>query len=407
MTLSPVEDLVRHRIGLDPSALGAATFARAVAARIAARGAATADAYAAQLLADPAEWATLLDELVVPESWFFRGGRAYFRHLARFVRERAAGRAARVLSVPCGAGEEPYSLAIALHEEGVTPDLARIDAVDLAPGHVARAVAGRYPAFAFREAGADPRPMYFREASPGRWELSRRPREFVRFRAGNLIDPHFLAPEAGYDLILCRNLFIYLTAPARDRAVTNLTRLLAPGGRLCLTPAEADRLPAGLFQPDGPTALAMFARADGTTGPRSGVIPRPAPAPRSGVIPRAAVAPVAVSDPTPAVSGTRFDPPAAARDLADAGRLDAARAACEREIAAAPTAELYSLRGVLHLAAGHPAEAEADFRRALYLDPDHPEALTHMAMLYERRGDPGPASGVRRRLARLDPGAPA
>ena len=68
---------------------------------------------------------------------------------------------------------------------------------------------------------------------------------------------------------------------------------------------------------------------------------------------------------------------------------------------AGPSAEWYSLLGVIDLAAGRAGDAEASFRRALYLDPDHREALTHLAMLCERRGDAGPASGLRRRLARL------
>ncbi|HYH69640.1 MAG TPA: CheR family methyltransferase [Urbifossiella sp.] len=405
MTLSPVDALVRARIGLDPLSLGAATFQRAVAARMTARAVATDEAYAALLTADRDEWATLVDELVVPESWFFRGGAAYFRQLARWLRERSGGRAQRVLSVPCGCGEEPYSLVLALDDEGVPPGVVRVEGVDLCPASVRRAEEGRYPAFAFREADADPRPRHFRDAGPGRWELEPRVRDAVRFHVGNLVAPEFLAAEPPFDLILCRNLFIYLTDEARGRAVANLRRLLTPGGRLCLTPAEADRLPPELFTADGPASLAVFTRADEPPpgGPRSGVYPRPAP--KSGVFPRPAVSPP-VSTPLPSVPGTRFDavpPPttATARELADAGKLDAARAVCEMAVRAGPSAEWYSLLGVIDLAAGRAADAEASFRRALYLNPDHREALTHLAMLCDRRGDAGPASGLRRRLSRL------
>jgi chemotaxis protein methyltransferase WspC len=123
------------------------------------------------------------------------------------------------------------------------------------------------------------------------------------------------------------------------------------------------------------------------------------------VFPRPARAP-SVSDDTLLVSVTQLDPPppsttTAARELADAGKLDAARTVCEKAVRAAPSAEWYSLLGVIDLAAGRAGDAEASFRRALYLDPDHREALTHLAMLCDRRGDAGPASGLRRRLARL------
>lgn len=407
MTLSPVEDLVRSRIGLDPYSLGATAFLRTVEARMRARGVDAPAAYAGVLAADPAEWGALVEELVVPESWFFRGGGAFFRQLARWVRERAAARPVRVLSVPCGCGEEPYSLAMALDEDGVPPTLYRIDATDLSPASVRRAEVGRYPAFAFRETGADPRPRYFRETASGRWELDQRVRTAVHFRVGNLVAPDFLAGESPFDLILCRNLFIYLTDEARARAVANLHRLLAPGGRLGLTPAEADRVPTGLFKPDGPAATAMFLRSDDpapVVAPRSGVIPRPVPfvaPPRSGVIPQPAPAVLVEPLPAPAPGYEHVPLPGTAREWADAGKLDDARAACERAVRAGPTAEWFSLLGVIELAAGRGAAAEDAFRRALYLDPDHREALTHLAMLCDRRGDCGPAAGLRRRLARL------
>ncbi|HEX4610774.1 MAG TPA: CheR family methyltransferase [Urbifossiella sp.] len=412
MTLTAVEDLVRARIGLDPGSLGASTFARTVTARMRARGTNSAAAYAGLLASDPAEWVALVEELVVPESWFFRGGAAYFHQLARWARERAtSGRPVRLLSAPCGSGEEPYSLAIALGEEGIPAGLARIEAVDLSGDNIRRAEVGTYPAFAFRETGIDPRPRYFRETGPGRWELDHRTRETVRFRTGNLTDPAFLVGERAFDLILCRNLFIYLTDEARGRAVANLHRLLVPGGRLYLTPPEADRLPPDQFASDGPAVLAVFRRADD---------PAPAVSPQARIVRRPVVTrrPGAVPGPAPSVQRpTRQEPPrapemrsdrpppaadvGAARVLADAGNLAEARAVCERAVRAGPTAEWYSLLGVLELATGRVPAAEVAFRRALYLDPDHREALTHLAVLCDRRGEPGPAAGLRRRLARL------
>ena len=41
------------------------------------------------------------------------------------------------------------------------------------------------------------------------------------------------------------------------------------------------------------------------------------------------------------------------------------------------------------------------FRKALYLAPDHPDALSHLVVLAERRGDADQAAALRRRLARL------
>lgn len=428
MTPLPVEALIRDRIGLDTSSLGESTVDRAVRGRMQARGTATRDAYSGLLAADPVEWAALLGDLLVGETWFFRGGRSLFDHLAGWLRERVGthvpGHPVCVLAAPCSTGEEPYSLAIALDAQGVPPTAYRIDAIDLAPAHLARAAAGVYPAFAFREPEPDPRAAHFRPVANGRWELQPRIRQGVRFRPANLTDPGFLAGDGPYDLILCRNLFIYLTPEARGRVMANIDRLLASDGRVCMTPTEADRVPAARFVADGPTGFALFRRTEATearptvagtinSAPKSGVFSRlPAdPGPKSGVLPRPGGGRVEPPKPPPVDEPTRItkplpaDPLAVARELADAGKLDQAWQVCEQQIrAGAGGAGVFSLLGVVHLAAGRQDEAAAAFRKALYLDPDHAEALTHMIVLHERRGEAGPAAALRRRLARVEHG---
>lgn len=411
---APVESFVRTRIGLDPASLGAAAFGRAVEGRMRLAGLGSATAYAGLLATGPAEWTALLADLIVPETWFFRGGRPLFDHLAGWVRDRAAARPSpnpvRILSAPCSTGEEPYSLAIALDELGVKPAAYRIDAIDLSGEHLLRAATASYAAFSFREGGTDPRPRHFQPFADGRWELRSAIREAVHFRPANLVEPGFLASEPPYDLILCRNLFIYLTPEARGRAAANLDRLLVPNGRLCLTPTEADRLPAARFAPDDPPGFSIFRRAEPKptdTGLRSGAIRRveslrlPSGG-WAGQSPPVARGGLAAPLPAPPADNTPLpDPGGAARNLADGGKLDAARTACERAIAAGPTATLFSLLGVLHLAGGRRDDAAEAFRKALYLDPDHPDALTHMVVLCEQRGEPVQAAGFRRRLTRL------
>jgi len=106
--LTALEALVADRIGLDIGSLGAFAFPQAVAQRMQARGVTTRVAYAGLLSDDPAEWAALTAGLVVPETWFFRGGRALFDHLANELSERVRTRVAtlpvRILSIPCSTG---------------------------------------------------------------------------------------------------------------------------------------------------------------------------------------------------------------------------------------------------------------------------------------------------------------
>lgn len=410
MNLSMLEQLLGDRIGLDVGSVGTATLPRVVAARMAIRSVSNPDQYTSLVANDASEWTALVGELVVPETWFDRGGVAFFEYLARWVRTRLAdsfgGRSLRALCVPCSTGEEPYSLAFALDRQGVPATGCTIEGVDIAGDHLLRAVSGRFHAFSFRESNSDPRPKYLKEVEPGKWEVLPEYRDRVHFRPGNLVDPGFLAGEPPYDLILCRNLFIYLTAAGAARAISNLERLLAPDGILCVTAAEADRIPAVRFVPEGPASLAIYRRQGAEDPPpRSGVIrlsmPTPArvppPPPRSGVQPRPA--PMAEA---PVPAQPREDALSESRRLADAGDLAAARITCE---SAPPSAGRFSLLGVIHLAAGRTDDATDAFRKALYLDPDEPEALNHMIVLCEQRGDPSQAAGLRRRLDRLEKGA--
>jgi len=279
VTTPRLDALVRDRLGLDPESLGESAFRGAVRHRMTARRVTTPEAYAGLLATDPAEWAALAAELVVPETWFFRGGRPLFDHLAGWVAARGS-RPVRILSLPCSTGEEPFSLALALRERGVSPAGYQLDAVDLAAGHLARAAAGRFAASSFREPDPDPRPRHFRPTDDGRWELDAEIRGAVRFRPGNAVEPGLLAGESPYDLIVCRNLFIYLTPEARERVAAHFERLLAPDGLLCVSPTEAARLPRARFVADGPPAFCLLRRASGVGRVEALRGPTPRPQPR-------------------------------------------------------------------------------------------------------------------------------
>lgn len=413
MNLLGIETAVREQLGLEPEALGSAAFHRAVGQRMRANAVATPDAYLGLLTRNPTESSALIDELVVPETWFFRGGRVLFERLAALLAGRSEfqGKPARILSVPCSTGEEPYSLVIALRERLAAPETFTVDACDISESHLARAVAARFTAFAFREPGTDIRPTYFRHDG-NRWELLSHIRTAVRFRIGNATDPHFLEAEQPYDLILCRNLFIYLTADARTRAMATLDHLLAPDGWLCLSPGEAGRLSPGRFSIEGPAELGIYRRSkagDETQRGRSGstarfVAMRSSPTPAQS---RLTEPPSSVTTIERATSQTALAPAVelnAARQLADAGKLSEARIACEHLTHGdGDLPGTYTLLGVILQAQGYTAEASEAFRKALYLDPDHAEALGHMIVMCNSRGDVTQAAILRKRLARIKP----
>ncbi len=73
----------------------------------------------------------------------------------------------------------------------------------------------------------------------------------------------------------------------------------------------------------------------------------------------------------------------------------------QRTPAACPdSAEGHFLLGVLHDALGHHDLAVGSFRKVLYLDPAHRDALLHLALKQEARGDGSGAALLRARARR-------
>ncbi|WP_075795373.1 CheR family methyltransferase [Massilia putida] len=343
-----------------------------------------------------AEFDALVDLVVVPESWILRDP-AVFDAALSFVQARLAaqpGRCVRVLSLPCAGGEEPYSLAMLLARAGVPPDACRIDAFDVSHAAIARACAGRYTRNAFRGDDRGLRVRFFTQDGDA-CVIDAVPRAYVAFEQANLfdVDPH---RTGTYDLVICRNLLIYFDDATQARAATCLGALLADDGLLLAGHAEAPALCRHGFAPGGPRdTLALRKQGRGAapvlrSAVRSTLPPVPA-------VPRPA-AQVAV----PARAPAPRDLLAEAKRHADAGRLAEAEQCCRAALALrADDAEAWFLLGLTAECAHRPQDAEHSWRRCVYLDPDHYEALCALALLLEQRGDASAGAGFRRRAARV------
>src|SRR5215213_7904287 len=111
--LEQIGSLLRRRIGLNPATLGPHGLTAALRTRMNACRMTKAGLYARHLESNEAEIQELIEEVAVLESWFFRDVQPY-ECLRWFVRDTRPPRPLRVLSVPCGPGEEVYSLALTL-----------------------------------------------------------------------------------------------------------------------------------------------------------------------------------------------------------------------------------------------------------------------------------------------------
>lgn len=403
-----IEALLKARIGLDAVAIGPAVIARAVDERRQAVGARDPAAYWNLLHAAPDELQALIEAVVVPETWFFRHREALLA-LGRFAAHRAFGdgeRLLRVLSLPCSTGEEPYSIAMALFDAGLPADRFRVDAVDVSARALERARAGLYGSNAFRGLPLDFRDRYFAPAPTG-YQLSEKVRAQVRLLQGNLMAPGLLAHEPPYDFVFCRNLLIYFDAATQQHAVQTLRRMTAAHGLIFVGPAEASLLTReGLGSAGVPLAFA-FHPAPVAPAPAATSAPRLRPARKPALPVRPAAPafapPAGARMPSGGIAGNAMAsaPLAAISAMADRGELDAATAACQQYLTGhGSSPDGWCLLGVLHDAAGRAADAHAAYRKAVYLDPGHEEALYHLAALLDSEGDASGAHRLRERAQR-------
>ena len=422
--LAAIEELLKNKIGLDPSSVGPQLILRAVRERMRQRELSDLTAYEREVKSSPKEVQELVEEVVVAESWFFRDERP-FEWLRGYVRKRLQSATVqlplRILSMPCAAGEEPYSIAIVLVEEGFLASRYCIDAIDASARRLATARRGIYSKNAFRGPVLPYRSRWFRDHPEG-YEIDPTLRASIDFRQGSILDPQLLKNSQPYDLVFCRNLLIYLIPSARETLLALVNRILAPDGVLLI--GHADRLEStgagrGFAPTDDPGCFAYRFITDSKPAAPAGpdLLETSASTPIS-ILANPVHAIQAASPPETTGGGAQsttstssdnlvrqVDEPSLllkrASELANQGRFRDAISVCQQHLQEAGlTATAYCLMGMIYQAGGDHERAEDSFRKAVYLDPNHDEALLALALLAERRGDERAAAGFRRRAER-------
>lgn len=404
-----IADSLERSIGLEITTIGDSTFERAVKSRMKALGIAEITAYAEKFSASTAELRQLIEEVVIPETWFFRD-QAPFTLLGEYVMQTGRFRQQhvfRILSLPCATGEEPYSIAMTLLQIGLPPSCFYIDAVDVSERALALARQAVYRENSFRSRDLAFRERFFHKTNKG-FELDKTVREKVRFLKGNILHPAFMASLGHYDVVFCRNVLIYFSAEAQHQAISSLYRILMPGGLLCTGHAEsglffgdrfiaAARSKAFAFYKKESAAAAAARQEDApnNTGKDSLFdLLLPAGGKSKSVFPRPAA--------KPADEDKEFSQ---VRQLADEGKLEEAARRSEKHLQEhGPSARWYYLLGVIRDSEGQSAEALKLFRKAVYLDPGHAESLLQLSLLAERAGDRAGAANYKRRAKRLQEG---
>lgn len=384
-----------------------------------------------------AELQVLASHLTIGETYFFRDEptmAALLGHvLPELIRKRRSHeRRLRIWSAACCTGEEPYSLAILLHQ--LLPDLhdwqIAITGTDINSGFLQKAALGVYTEWAFRNTPAHVKARYFERSDDGRYAIVPEIRKLVSFSQRNLVEDVYggvSIDSRAVDLILCRNALMYFTPAQMQKVVGNLHRSLADDGWLAVSPSELSQTVFARFATVNLSGAILYRKSGDKPcvgqSPVPEVLHRTA-ASVSARIEHAAEATTPVSAsanaqgasaalpeeplagaPLAALAAARalyerghyaevlemllsaispLEPDAAAlsllaRALANQGRLAEALTWCERWIAADKLdAAAHYTRAVVLMEQGDTGEALSCLQRAVYLEPDF--VMAHFAL---------------------------
>ncbi|HEY6873759.1 MAG TPA: protein-glutamate O-methyltransferase CheR [Geobacteraceae bacterium] len=234
---------MRERRGFNLDIYKEKCIKRRIAIRIRKSGSASAAEYGDLLMRDEAETDLLLQVLTVHVSQFFRNPSTFHKlqdeilpHFSSLC-ERENRQHLDIWSVGCAGGEEPYSVALIL-KESFADLLSRrevaILGTDIDAQVLATARKGAYREERLLEVPTKLRERWF-AAREGKFQLAQEIMDMVNFRRGDLINIDTF-PES--DLILCRNVLIYLERSHQEKILNGFADALRPGGVLVLGKAE-------------------------------------------------------------------------------------------------------------------------------------------------------------------------
>lgn len=191
-------------------------------------------AYLEYLKREPQEVKRLLNILTINLSFFFRNPETFaFLEQHQFVEFKKEKGALVFWSAGCANGEEPYSLAILAAETSLL-ERVTVYGTDIDEHTVTHARAGMYPPSTFQYTPNSIVEKYFTKRDEG-YRINDDIRARVRFLHLDLFEK---ASFGRCDLIMCRNVFIYLNRSAQSKAIRNFSERLKPHGYLVIGKVE-------------------------------------------------------------------------------------------------------------------------------------------------------------------------
>lgn len=190
------------------------------------------------------ELSAIMDILTVNETYFFREPnllRAFSEEILPELKQKnQSSKRLRIWSGGCSTGEEPYTIAMLLLEDGrfFGWDI-QVTGSDISQRVLQVARKGVYGKNSFRQTDDYYIKKYFKEEGEGLWRIKDSVRELVSFGYLNLLDPFRTKLIETMDVIFCRNVLIYFDMESRKKVIDMFYNKLCNGGYLLLGHAES------------------------------------------------------------------------------------------------------------------------------------------------------------------------
>ena len=244
--------LLRTAAGVDFSHYKRPTIERRLQRRMALHKLTSVEEYLGLLERQPQEARLLFQDILIHVTFFFREPDSFAtlaeKVFPRLLEERKPDEALRIWAPGCSSGEEPYSLAIGLLEflgEKAESIPIQLFATDISETAIGTARSGVYSEAALRPVAPERLRRYFSHID-GKYRVNKRLREMCIFARHDLTrDP----PFSRLDLVVCRNVLIYLDPFLQKRLLSAFHYALKPSGFLMLGGAETVGFQAELFTP--------------------------------------------------------------------------------------------------------------------------------------------------------------
>ena len=194
--------------------------------------------YASLVKKDPEEFEELLQFLTINYTSFYRDNDVFDYFNEKILPELFTKKKnVKILSAGCSSGEEPYTLAILMKEycdrKKIRP-YGAIHALDVDKTILAKARKGEYELESLKELNAKYLRKYFKEEN-GKYYVAPEIKRMVQFGMHDLTKE---LPKRNFDVILCRNVFIYFTNEAKDQILRNFYKAINSDGHLIIGKTE-------------------------------------------------------------------------------------------------------------------------------------------------------------------------